>query len=144
MPEVNTDKYLSAFYLRLEEVVQIEDFDDIEKEFLGKNSLLSEERKSLSSLNEVSRKKYGKLLQDLSNDITSKLEEEKTTFKSKFFIQKELDDNKDISIDWYKNLGSKNHVLTNVMNELLIFLQLLVIQLQLDLKQKHPGIILMH
>ena len=93
MPEVNTDKIFAAFLLRLEEVAQIEDFDDIEKEFLGKNSLLSEERKSLSSLNEVSRKKYGKLLQDLSNNITSKLEEEKITFKSKFFIQKELNDN---------------------------------------------------
>ena len=75
MPEVNTDKIFAAFLLRLEEVAQIEDFDDIEKEFLGKNSLLSEERKSLSSLNEVSRKKYGKLLQDLSNNITSKLDE---------------------------------------------------------------------
>ena len=53
MPEVNTDKIFAAFLLRLEEVAQIEDFDDIEKEFLGKNSLLSEERKSLSSLNEV-------------------------------------------------------------------------------------------
>ena len=94
MPEVNTDKIFAAFLLRLEEVAQIEDFDDIEKEFLGKNSLLSEERKSLSSLNE-----------------------EKTKFKSNFFIQRELNDNKDISIDWYKNLGSKNHVLTNVMNE---------------------------
>ena len=51
MPEVNTDKIFAAFLLRLEEVAQIEDFDDIEKEFLGKNSLLSEERKSLSSLN---------------------------------------------------------------------------------------------
>ena len=57
MPEVNTDKIFAAFLLRLEEVAQIEDFDDIEKEFLGKNSLLSEERKSLSTLNEVSRKK---------------------------------------------------------------------------------------
>ena len=36
MPEVNTDKIFAAFLLRLEEVAQIEDFDDIEKEFLGK------------------------------------------------------------------------------------------------------------
>ena len=57
------------------------------------------------------------MLQDLSNNITTKLDEEKTKFKSKFFIQRELNDNNDISIDWYKNLGSKNHVLTSVMNE---------------------------
>ena len=88
MPEVNTDKIFAAFLLRLEEVAQIEDFDDIEKEFLGKNSLLSEERKSLSSLNEVSRKKYGKLLQDLSNNITSKLDEEKLNSNLNFLFKK--------------------------------------------------------
>ena len=34
MPEVNTDKIFAAFLLRLEEVAQIEDFDDIEKDHM--------------------------------------------------------------------------------------------------------------
>ena len=45
MPEVNTDKIFAAFLLRLEEVAQIEDFDDIEKEFLGKKFLIVRRKK---------------------------------------------------------------------------------------------------
>ena len=68
-------------------------------------------------MSEISRKKYGKVIQELSIKITDKLEEEKLNFQSKFFKEKELSDNKDITIDWYKNLGSKEHILSSVMNE---------------------------
>ncbi|MFL2696073.1 MAG: phenylalanine--tRNA ligase subunit alpha [Candidatus Actinomarina sp.] len=117
MPEVNTDKIFASFLLSIEQVASIDDFNDLEKEYLGKNSLISEERKKLSSMSEISRKKYGKVIQELSIKITDKLEEEKLNFQSKFFKEKELSDNKDITIDWYKNLGSKEHILSSVMNE---------------------------
>ena len=117
MPEVNTDKIFASFLLSIEQVATIDDFNDLEKEYLGKNSLISEERKKLSSMSEISRKKYGKVIQELSIKITDKLEEEKLNFQSKFFKEKELSDNKDITIDWYKNLGSKEHILSSVMNE---------------------------
>ena len=117
MPEVNTDKIFASFLLSIEQVASIDDFNDLEKEYLGKNSLISEERKKLSSMSEISRKKYGKVIQELSIKITDKLEEEKLNFQSKYFKEKELSDNKDITIDWYKNLGSKEHILSSVMNE---------------------------
>ena len=117
MPEVNTDKIFASFLLSIEQVATIDDFNDLEKEYLGKNSLISEERKKLSSMSEISRKNYGKVIQELSIKITDKLEEEKLNFQSKFFKEKELSDNKDITIDWYKNLGSKEHILSSVMNE---------------------------
>ena len=117
MPEVNTDKIFASFLLSIEQVASIDDFNDLEKEYLGKNSLISEERKKLSSMSEISRKKYGKVIQELSIKITDKLEEEKLNFQSKFFKEKELSDNKDITIDWFKNLGSKEHILSSVMNE---------------------------
>ena len=117
MPEVNTDKIFASFLLSIEQVATIDDFNDLEKEYLGKNSLISEERKKLSSMSEISRKKYGKVIQELSIKITDKLEEEKLNFQSKYFKEKELSDNKDITIDWYKNLGSKEHILSSVMNE---------------------------
>ena len=117
MPEVNTDKIFASFLLSIEQVATIDDFNDLEKEYLGKNSLISEERKKLSSMSEISRKKYGKVLQDLTIKITDKLKEEKLNFQSKFFKEKELSDDKDITIDWYKNLGSREHILSSVMNE---------------------------
>ncbi len=117
MPEVNTEKIFASFLLSIEKVTSIDEFNDLEKEYLGKNSLISEERKKLSSMSEISRKKYGKVLQDLSTQINEKLGQERLSFQSKFFKQKELNDNKDITINWYKDLGSREHILTSVMNE---------------------------
>ena len=71
MPEVNTEKIFASFLLSVEQVTSIDEFNDLEKEYLGKNSLISEERKKLSSISEISRKKYGKVLQELSTQILS-------------------------------------------------------------------------
>ena len=117
MPEVNTEKIFASFLLSVEQVTSIDEFNDLEKEYLGKNSLISDERKKLSSMSEISRKKYGKALQELSTQISERLNQERLSFQSKFFKEKELNDNKDITINWYKNLGSREHVLTSVMNE---------------------------
>ena len=117
MPEVNTEKIFASFLLSVEQVTSIDEFNDLEKEYLGKNSLISEERKKLSSMSEISRKKYGKVLQELSSQFSERLNQERLSFQSKFFKEKELNDNKDITINWYKDLGSREHVLTSVMNE---------------------------
>ena len=117
MPEVNTEKIFASFLLSVEQVTSIDEFNDLEKEYLGKNSLISEERKKLSSMSEISRKKYGKVLQELSTLISERLNQERLSFQSKFFKEKELNDNKDITINWYKDLGSREHILTSVMNE---------------------------
>ncbi len=117
MPEVNTEKIFASFLLSVEQVTSIDEFNDLEKEYLGKNSLISEERKKLSSMSEISRKKYGKVIQELSTQISERLNQERLSFQSKFFKEKELNDNKDITINWYKDLGSREHVLTSVMNE---------------------------
>ena len=117
MPEVNTEKIFASFLLSVEQVTSIDEFNDLEKEYLGKNSLISEERRKLSSMSEISRKKYGKVLQELSTQISERLNQERLSFQSKFFKEKELNDNKDITINWYKDLGSREHVLTSVMNE---------------------------
>ncbi len=117
MPEVNTEKIFASFLLSVEQITSIDEFNDLEKEYLGKNSLISEERKKLSSMSEISRKKYGKVLQELSTQISERLNQERLSFQSKFFKEKELNDKKDITINWYKDLGSREHVLTSVMNE---------------------------
>ena len=117
MPKVNTEKIFASFLLSVEQVTSIDEFNDLEKEYLGKNSLISEERKKLSSMSEISRKKYGKVLQELSTQISERLNQERLSFQSKFFKEKELNDNKDITINWYKDLGSREHILSSVMNE---------------------------
>jgi hypothetical protein len=57
MPELNFDKVISSLKLRLESVKAEEDFENISKEYLGKDSLLSEERKKLKDLSTEDKKR---------------------------------------------------------------------------------------
>ena len=49
MPELNFDKVLASLKLRLDEVVDESEFDEVLKEYAGKESLLAAERKNLSN-----------------------------------------------------------------------------------------------
>ena len=48
MAEVNLDKIFASFILSLEDVVDVSELTQIEKEYLGKGSVLSEERAKLA------------------------------------------------------------------------------------------------
>ena len=56
MAEVNLDKIFASFTLRLDDVVDISELNQIEKEYLGKGSVLSEEREKLASLSNEDKK----------------------------------------------------------------------------------------
>ena len=50
MPELNLDKILASLDLRISEVTLPDEYDQISKDYLGKDSLLAEERKKLPTL----------------------------------------------------------------------------------------------
>lgn len=56
MPELNLDKIVSSLNLRIESLETKEDIEELKKDFLGKNSLISEERKKLSSMSNEDKK----------------------------------------------------------------------------------------
>lgn len=117
MAEVNLDKIFASFLLSLDDIEDISELPNIEKEYLGKGSLLSEERSKLATLSNEDKKKYGSLLKEFADNVSTKLDNFKTEFEEAFFIEKEKSQNPDISIDWYSKKGSKKHILTNVMEE---------------------------
>ena len=117
MPELNLDKILASLDLRISEVTLPDEFDQISKEYLGKDSLLAEERKKLPNLSNEDKKTYGKRLTELSKKIESKIESSKKQFILDTFQKKENDEFTDISIDWNRNEGSYKHILSSVMDE---------------------------
>ena len=117
MAEVNLDKIFASFTLSLDGVVDISELNQIEKEYLGKGSVLSEERAKLASLSNEDKKKYGALLKDFADKVSKKLKNFKEDFEKSYFIEKEKSENPDISIDWFSKKGTKKHILTNVMEE---------------------------
>ena len=117
MAEVNLDKIFASFTLSLDGVVDISELNQIEKEYLGKGSILSEERAKLASLSNEDKKKYGALLKEFADNVSKKLNNFKEDFEKSYFIEKEKSENPDISIDWFSKKGTKKHILTNVMEE---------------------------
>ena len=117
MAEVNLDKIFASFILSLEDVVDVSELTQIEKEYLGKGSVLSEERAKLASLSNDDKKKYGALLKDFADKVSKKLESFKVDFEQSYFMEKEKSENPDISLDWFSKKGTRKHILTNVMEE---------------------------
>ena len=117
MPELNLDKILASLDLRISEVTIPDEYDQISKDYLGKDSLLAEERKKLPTLSNEDKKTYGKKLTELSKEIESKIESSKKQFILDTFQKKEKDEFTDITIDWNRNEGSYKHILSSVMDE---------------------------
>jgi phenylalanyl-tRNA synthetase alpha subunit len=57
MAEVNLDKIFASFLLSLDDIKDISELSQIEKEYLGKGSVLSEERAKLANLSNEDKKK---------------------------------------------------------------------------------------
>ena len=117
MPELNLDKILASLDLRISEVTLPDEYDQISKHYLGKDSLLAEERKKLPTLSNEDKKTYGKKLTELSKEIESKIESSKKQFILDTFQKKEKEEFTDITIDWNRNEGSYKHILSSVMDE---------------------------
>ena len=117
MPELNLDKILASLDLRISEVTLPDEYDQISKDYLGKDSLLAEERKKLPTLSNEDKKTYGKKLTELSKKIESKIVSSKKQFILDTFQKKEKDEFTDITIDWNRNEGSYKHILSSVMDE---------------------------
>jgi phenylalanyl-tRNA synthetase alpha chain len=117
MPELNFDKVYASLDLRIKDISNIDEFDDLTKEFLGKNSLISEERKKLSTLSNEDKKSYGVKLTKATEFISSEIQKQRKVFLNSQFSVRENSEKLDISIDWKPSRGTYKHVLSSVMDE---------------------------
>ena len=117
MPELNLDKIVSSLNLRIDSLETKEDIEELKKDFLGKNSLLSEERKKLSSMSKEDKKKYGKKLTELNNLLIETIEKAEVSFINELYKQKEKSEFSDISVNWFTHNPSYKHLLSSVMDE---------------------------
>ena len=117
MAELNFDKVLASLRLRLDEVTSENEFDEISKEFLGKDSLLSDERKKLSTLSKDDKKSYGEKLNRVNKSITDNITKSKIDFIEKKYSNLENSENEDVTINWINKQGSHRHIISQVMDE---------------------------
>ena len=117
MAELNFDKVLASLRLRLDEVTSENEFDEISKEFLGKDSLLSDERKKLSTLSKDDKKSYGEKLNRVNKSIADNITKSKIDFIDKKYSNLENSENEDVTINWVNKQGSHRHIISQVMDE---------------------------
>ncbi len=142
MPELNFDKVYASLNLRIKGITNIDEFDELTKEFLGKNSLIAEERKKLSSLSSDDKKNYGRKLTEATEFITSEIKAQRQLFLNSQFTSREEVENTDISIDWTPSRGLTNMYCQQLWMKLFLFFLQLVMKLHTVQKQKLHGIIL--
>ena len=117
MPELNLDKIVSSLNLRIDSLETKEDIEELKKDFLGKNSLISEERKKLSSMSNEDKKKYGQKLTELNNMLIQTIEKAEVSFINELYKQKEKSEFTDISVNWFTHNPTYKHLLSTVMDE---------------------------
>jgi len=117
MPELNLDKIISSLNLRIDSLETKEDIEELKKDFLGKNSLISEERKKLSSMSNEDKKKYGQKLTELNNMLIQTIEKAEVSFINELYKQKEKSEFTDISVNWFTHNPTYKHLLSTVMDE---------------------------
>ena len=117
MPELNLDIIVSSLNLRIDNLKTKEDIEELKKDFLGKNSLLSEERKKLSSMSNEDKKKYGQKLTELNNALIETIEKAEVSFINELYKQKEKSEFSDISVNWFTHNPTYKHLLSIVMDE---------------------------
>ena len=81
MAEINLDKIYSSFLLALEESHDSDSLSQLHKEYLGKNSVISEQRKNISNLSDLDKQKFGKIIKDISEKINTDIENKKIVLK---------------------------------------------------------------
>jgi len=117
MAELNLDKIYSSFLLAIEETDTLDKLSDIQKEFLGKNSVISQERKSLASLSDLDKKKYGQKIKEVTENIVNDIESNKLKLVKTKYKEREEKEFTDITIDWFESTGTKEHIISSVMEE---------------------------
>jgi len=117
MAELNLDKIYSSFLLAIEDTDTLDKLIDVQKEFLGKNSVISEERKRLASLSDLDKKKYGQKIKKLTESIVNDIEFHKLKIAKAKYKDREDKEFTDITIDWFESTGTKEHIISSVMEE---------------------------
>ena len=117
MAELNFDKVFASLRLRLDEVISENEFDEISKEYLGKDSLLSDERKKLSTLSKEDKKSYGEKLNQINKSISEKIIKSKQDFIEKKYSDLEDSEDEDVTINWVTKKGTHRHIISQVMDE---------------------------
>ncbi|MCE2992685.1 MAG: phenylalanine--tRNA ligase subunit alpha [Alphaproteobacteria bacterium] len=113
-----TESILTSFTADLALAVSLESLDQLRIKYTGKNGLLTEELKKISSIPQDQRKEFGRVINVLKSNIESELKLKFDDLSKKAFDEKIASEKIDISAPTRPLQKGVTHPITKVMNDI--------------------------
>ena len=114
----NLDKITSIFNARIDTVKTKDDLQNIKTEFFGKNGQITQQFKSLGSLNPEKRKEFASNLNKIKDDLTHQLEQKNLEIETNEINEKLKNEKVDITLPIRPDRQGKIHPVSQVIDEI--------------------------
>jgi phenylalanyl-tRNA synthetase alpha chain len=112
------DKISSVFNAKIDSVKTKDDLQNIKTEFFGKNGLITQQFKSLGSLDPEKRKKFASNLNKIKDDISAQLEQKNIEIETLEINEKLKNEKVDITLPIRPERQGKIHPVSQVIDEI--------------------------
>ncbi len=112
------DKISSVFNAKIDSVKTKDDLQNIKSEFFGKNGQITQQFKSLGSLDQEKRKEFASNLNKIKDDLTSQLEQKNIEIETKEINEKLKNEKVDVTLPIRPERQGKIHPVSQVIDEI--------------------------
>ncbi len=112
------DKISSVFNAKIDSVKTIDDLQNIKTEFFGKNGQITQQFKSLGSLDPAKRKEFASNLNKIKDDLTHQLEQKNLEIETNEINDKLKNEKVDVTLPFRPDRQGKIHPVSQVIDEI--------------------------
>jgi len=112
------DKISSLFNAKIDTVKTKDDLQNIKTEFFGKNGQITQQFKSLGSLDQEKRKKFASNLNKIKDDLTLQLEQKNLEIETSEINEKLKNEKVDVTLPIRPDREGKIHPVSQVIDEI--------------------------
>ena len=112
------DKISSVFNAKIDSVKTNDDLQKIKTEFFGKNGQITQQFKSLGSLDPEKRKEFASNLNQIKDDLTSQLEKKNIEIETQEINEKLKNERVDVTLPIRPDRQGKIHPVSQVIDEI--------------------------
>ena len=112
------DKISSVFNAKIDSVKTNDDLQNIKTEFFGKNGQITQQFKSLGSLDPEKRKKFASNLNKIKDDLTNQIEQKNLEIQTNEINEKLKNEKVDVTLPIRPHRQGKIHPVSQVIDEI--------------------------
>ena len=115
---LNKDEILSTLREELSDINDIQNLQNLKSKYLGKNGLIKSLMKNLKNLDDQTKREYGKIINELKNEIEDIFENKLAELKKAELEEKEKENWIDVTIPGAIRKVGKESFITKTIKEI--------------------------